>query len=372
MSDKSDPFFEFVLTYYKNDPYVMLDRFADELAEVAEQRSIDWYKTRDNISLDSTIIRGNRVFGFEEGDKGRISVTGFHNTQTTQSGNIVNYPVVRFKNFRKQFSEDVYFAGYKALWDEFKKHQEGNSATKSTCDLEGQKRRVAKIEAENKRIRLGQKQAVLKDWEWMRKSMSKRTTPCPYLSTKGLSHIHNKVELYKGNTSKGVVGEFTAVVALDLEHWCFGGLQRLYKNDKVFRTGMNPNSKAWVSHIPEDGDDIYLSEAFAEAALVYDLTDQCSVAAFYADNIPLVAILLRARFPNSKLIFVADNDQYSDPNKGVESCVKAINSIGDNSWLYVPQFEEEEKVKKYKDLTDYALAYGCAAAKAFITQHIAK
>ena len=369
MNKDSDPFFDFVLSYYSNDPYVMLEKFSSDISDIAEQRSINWSKTSANLSLDSKIIRGSRVFGLEASDKGRMSVTGYLNKETTKLGNVVYYPVIRFHNFRKQFGEPLFFPGYSALWKEFKKFQAGKFPEKISFDHEREAIRIAKVEAENKKIELSQKQAIKKDWDWMKRSMFKRVTPCPYLSTKGLTHIHEKIELYQGKTNKGITGEFTAVVALDLENWCFGGLQRLYEEgSKVFRQGMNPNGKAWLSHPPVDGEDIYISEAFADGALAYDLTGTCTAAAFYADNIPIVASMLRQRFPNSKLIFIADNDQYSDPNKGVESCVKAINSIDNkNCKLCIPRFEEEEMSQKLKDLTDYAHAYGKVLTVALIS-----
>ncbi|MBL4262792.1 hypothetical protein [Vibrio fluvialis] len=355
-----DKFFSFVLTYYRNDPYLMLEQFHEEIAKVAQKVSIEWDGTASNVSLDGTKLSGSKVAVIEANDKGRVWVIGLSESKTTSHGNVVKYPLIRFQNFRKHFDAPVFFSGWQELWNRFNEHNQGQTSSRPRLDKEQHKKRVEALGHQAEVLRQAQLQATDKDWRWLQ-MLHRRNTPCPYLTQKGLSDIHKKVELYQGETTKGVCGEFTAVKALDAATGRFTGLQRLYANPnkKIFRSGFNPNGSAWFTQQPVDGEPIGITEAVADSGLGFDLIGGCWAAAFYADNIPIVALALRKQFPNSKLVFVSDNDQYNDPNKGVESCVKAINLIdGKNYELCVPSFEEKERAEYRKDLTDYYLAYG--------------
>lgn len=366
-----DKFYDWVIDKFNNDAYTMMDYFEADIDKAGAERSIDWAKTRDNVSLNGTTVKGKRVYGMCDADKGRVSVTAFGNTESTKHGNVVNYPTLRFNNFRSEFDGPVYFAGYKALWDEFKRHNEGKATNVPKVDAKVREERHRRIIEEERRAAKLEAEAIERDWSWLQK-MARRSEPCPYLTRKGLGDAHTLFELYVGQTSKGMfTGEFTAVRSNDLRNkGAFGGLQRLYPNGKVFRTGLNPQGKAWFSKMPKDGQDIYLTEAVADAGMAAKLSNQCGCAAFYADNIAEVARLLRDMFPRSKIIFIADNDQYGEKNKGVECCVAATNAIKDNFEFIVPVFQSEEKAKKYKDLTDYCKAYGLEAGRQLITNHL--
>ncbi len=353
-SNQKDKFYSFVLTYYRNDALVMMEKFSDEIAKVASQVSIDWTSTYRHVNLDG---KKSKCVGLEKEDNGRIWVIGYLNTEITKYGNVIKYPVIRFQNFRKHFDGAEYFSGMKHLWIEFRRYQDGERARGCSVSKESLLAHRSKLESKRRLDERLVEQAVEKDWAWLLR-LKKRVTPCPYFSSKGLDHIHEKIEMYTGYTTKGVVGQFSAVKAIDIKTGAFAGLQRIYEQQKIFRKGLNPSGTAWFSNEPINGDDIYILEAVADAALVFELSGKCSVAAWYADNISIVAVLLRDRYPMSRLIFIADNDQYSDPNKGVESCVAAINRIEDNYLLIVPQFEAEELMKKMKDLSDFFLSYG--------------
>ena len=76
--------------------------------------------------------------------------------------------------------------------------------------------------------------------------------------------------------------------------------------------------------------------------------------------------MLSKRFPNSTLIFVADNDQYNGANKGVDTCERSIKNIESQTYLIIPEFEKPEQKLRKKDLTDYYGSYGEVKTKALL------
>ena len=73
-SNQKNDFYTFVLTYFRNDPYMMLDRFEADIAKVASEVSIDWYQTKRNVDLDGVRISGKLAKGMTSNDSGRIWV----------------------------------------------------------------------------------------------------------------------------------------------------------------------------------------------------------------------------------------------------------------------------------------------------------
>ena len=199
--------------------------------------------------------------------------------------------------------------------------------------------------------------------------MKKRDHNCPYFNKKGVVNAHQLVDLFFGSTSKGpFLGEFTAILLSDAKNDDFRGIQRIYPetSNKIFRKGLNPSGAIFKVGQFINGKPIYILEAAADTLLSYMLTGHCSVAAMFADNIPLVAAIISKRFPDSPLVFVADNDQYGGANKGVDVCEESLRSTDNDAFLIIPEFEESEKKLFYKDLTDYCAAYGEIKTKALL------
>jgi phage/plasmid primase-like uncharacterized protein len=135
----------------------------------------------------------------------------------------------------------------------------------------------------------------------------------------------------------------------------------LNRGKKIFRKGLDPSGACFAvpSRPPKNEEIIYVVEAPADAAMAYKLTNSYSVAALYADNIPIIVAVLRELCPDSSIILVADNDQYgSAPNKGVGVCETTLRETSGKTFMIVPQFDKEAMKKHYKDLTDYVDAYG--------------
>ena len=376
-SEQPSRFYGYVLTYYRNDPYLMLDKFASLIADVAAEVSIDWYETRSCISLSGELIKDRGVVGIEKADKGRISVVAFENSYTWEDENqeyTIKYPSIRFNNFRKHFPEPVLFDGYKALMDEFDSYRGGArvSRVKSNANRKNEILQAAAKRREDE-ITL-RDEAVGKDFRWL-KMLVKLECPCPYFARKGVGELHKVVDLFTGETTMGnCIGRFTALRLFKLKEWSFNGLQRIYPetNQKTFRRGLNTSEACFPipCRQPINGETIYVNEAPADAGMAFKLTGCYSVAAMYADNIPLIVNVLRSLCPDSEIIIVADNDQYDGGNnKGVEVCELALRETEGATFMIIPQFDESEKVKKYKELTDFSSAYGEDKAKNLLVSY---
>jgi hypothetical protein len=365
-SEHNSRFYGFVMAYYRNDPYLMLDKFASQIADKAKEVSIDWYESRANVTLSGEVIKGRDVAGLEKADNNRISIIGFENTHTwvvDGQSYTIKYPSVRFNNFRKHFPEPVLFDGYKALMDEYDSYRGGSRVSRVKPDNTRRNEYINNAVKRREEERTLKAEAVNKDFRWL-KMMSKLQTPCPYFVKKGVAELFKWVELFTGETTMGrLTGQFTALKLVELAQWKFKGIQRIYPDlgAKTFRKGLDTSGACFPvpCRPPIDGEDIYVMEAPADAGMSYKLTEAYSVAAMYADNIPLIVAVLREMCPDSAIILVADNDQYGDaPNKGVDVCETTLRATPGKAFMIIPQFDEVAKQNKYKDLTDYVAAYG--------------
>ena len=376
-NQQASRFYGFVMTYYRNDPYLMLDKFSSQIADVAAEVSIDWYQTRGAVTLDGTFVKGRAVVGLEKADSGRISVIAFENKHSWTSGNesyTVHFPSIRFKNFRKHYPEPVVFDGYKALKEEFDSYISGTRVSRVKSDSDRQQQYLVAAKKRQQEEEEAKASALAKDEKWI-SQLKRLDSPCDYFSRKGIPDLHQWVTLYAGHTSLGMaVGDFTGLKLCDVDTLKFRGMQRIYPaiNRKLFRRGIDPSGAAFIvpERKPINGEVIYLLEAPADAGMCYKLTGCFSVAAMFADNIQAVALILRRLCPDSPLIFVADNDQYgAGPNKGVEVCELALRNTPGKAHMLIPDFDENGRLQHLKDLTDYTGMYGEEAAKAFLLSY---
>ncbi|PKG68650.1 hypothetical protein [Pseudoalteromonas sp. GutCa3] len=358
------PFYTFILTYYSNNAYVMLDKFRYEISDIANQVSIDWDSSRSNLALDGLLVKGSKVFGLEKADKGRVSIlakeASFDITDENGNSFTIKFPLIRFNNFRKHFSEPLWFNGLDSIKREYQTYKSGNRITRYKPDPNAAKDREAAIkkslEIESELV----KNAIKKDKSWLY-FLKPLKTACPYFYSKGVAEIYLWCDLYYNDTKDD--NYFTALKLVSVKTWEFSGLQRIYpiQNKKLFRKGLNPSFSAFFvpSRLPIDGEDIYVLEAPADAGMSFKLTGVLSVAALMADNIANVVLYLRLSFPNSRIILVADNDQYGDSlNKGVDVCENVLRNTEGPMEMIIPSFEDAEKKLEYKDLTDFVKAYG--------------
>ncbi len=88
--------------------------------------------------------------------------------------------------------------------------------------------------------------------------------------------------------------------------------------------------------IGRPADTIYLAEGYSTAATVFEATGAAVAACFSCGNLKAVALALRAKFPELRLVIAADNDAGTPGNPGVRHAFEAAAAAG--ALVAVPDF----------------------------------
>ena len=107
-------------------------------------------------------------------------------------------------------------------------------------------------------------------------------------------------------------------------------------------------------------DQLILCEGFTTGASIFEATGISTLACFDAGNLPTVAELIRARYPDFKLIIAADDDWKKTPNVGQLKAKEAASKVG--GYLAIPQFLKN-RGDKDTDFNDLARLSGANAVR---------
>ena len=109
-------------------------------------------------------------------------------------------------------------------------------------------------------------------------------------------------------------------------------------------------------------DTIIICEGYATGDALFQCLNIPVIVAFTAGNIDPVAKIMRKKYPTSKIIIAADNDQWSNGgNAGVENARKAAGSIG-GAFVVYPEFPADD-LEKRTDWSDVFLTQGMESVK---------
>ena len=109
-----------------------------------------------------------------------------------------------------------------------------------------------------------------------------------------------------------------------------------------------------------DFSEIYIVEGFATGASVWESTGKPVIISFNAGNLKDVGEYIRGKYPKAKIVFAADNDQWtiirgSAYNVGIEKATLAAESI--NASVIFPPFSKDDETKP-TDWNDYFVRHG--------------
>jgi len=123
------------------------------------------------------------------------------------------------------------------------------------------------------------------------------------------------------------------------------GTKRVPKNVKV--SGLFHVLKSFVN-----GQAIGLAESYVVAATCYETIGLPTVTAISSSNLERVAMILRNKYPNSRIIILADNDRHLKQNKGVQTAYTVRDKLGENCTIAIPDFDGFPASDDYSDWND--------------------
>jgi putative DNA primase/helicase len=97
---------------------------------------------------------------------------------------------------------------------------------------------------------------------------------------------------------------------------------------------------------------IYVVEGFATGATVHECTGEAVFVAFNCGNLKAVAVAIRLKYRNIKLVVAGDNDQFTRSNPGRAAAILAARAVG-GSYI-VPDFAGVDLSDKPTDFNDLA------------------
>lgn len=169
------------------------------------------------------------------------------------------------------------------------------------------------------------------------------------------------------------------MVRYDLDPPVLVGKQAIFADGhKKFSSGMEKYGAACrLGDAPTDGDVVIIVEGYATGLSVRMAVEGAYTVfvAFDAGSLLSVAKILRTLYPNSLIVFCADDD-YLTGNKGVEKAAAAANEIGRSSVL-LPVFtaarrqsSSDESLPQLTDFNDLHVAESLDVVRHQILSHI--
>ncbi len=92
---------------------------------------------------------------------------------------------------------------------------------------------------------------------------------------------------------------------------------------------------------------LVICEGYATGATLHESTGHAVAVAFNAGNLKPVAMALRDRYPDFRLIIAADNDRHTSGNPGVTKANEAALAVGGR--VAVPEFDDDEPGTDWND-----------------------
>jgi putative DNA primase/helicase len=116
----------------------------------------------------------------------------------------------------------------------------------------------------------------------------------------------------------------------------------------------------------ENSEQIFICEGYATGATIHECTSTPVVVAFDTSGLKPVAKLLRAKYPDAKIVVCADNDQFHENcvNPGVEKATEAAKEAG----AYVVKPEFKDLSTKPTDFNDLFVLEGIEAVQNALQQ----
>lgn len=106
-------------------------------------------------------------------------------------------------------------------------------------------------------------------------------------------------------------------------------------------------------------DRLFICEGYATGASIHEATGHAVAVAFDSGNLKPVAEALRRKYPETKLIICADNDQWTEGNPGTTKAKEAAEAVG--AAIVCPSFTDVST--KPTDFNDMVRLSGIESVK---------
>lgn len=118
-----------------------------------------------------------------------------------------------------------------------------------------------------------------------------------------------------------------------------------------------------IGKLKNPTDILFVGEGYATVSTAHHATGLAAACAFYSGNLLAVGQTLREKFPDAELIFIADNDQWSDDgiNIGLKKATEAAQAL--NAKVLYPDFSGLDTRDKPTDFNDLARLAGLDEVK---------
>lgn len=148
---------------------------------------------------------------------------------------------------------------------------------------------------------------------------------------------------------------------IDGKLWSY---QWLNPKSKLFAKGARVHDLFHFLKPVVDGEPFGVAESYVTAATCVELIGLPMVCVFSSNYIKSGSLVLRERYPNSKIIFFADNDRHlKDKNIGVLKAQTAREALRENVDIAIPDFGNIQPSKDASDWNDLVRLCGAVEAK---------
>lgn len=113
---------------------------------------------------------------------------------------------------------------------------------------------------------------------------------------------------------------------------------------------------------------IGIAESYVTAATCFELLGIAMVTTFSADNLLLVALALRDKYPDSEIVVFGDNDRHLYENKGKIAADNVKKTLRLNCQVLIPPFDGYPIDKKYSDWNDFVREVGIGKTREIIKE----
>lgn len=209
---------------------------------------------------------------------------------------------------------------------------------------------IAKIKAEEHKQQERIQREATKKANALFESLKKADLSHHYLLEKGITEIPDSIKQIKQEL----------VIPLQNIYGELSSLQFINPDGKK-RFLSKARKKGCFYGIGEiiDGNAIWFCEGVATGLSLHKVLNWPVVVAFDAGNLKSVAIDLRKKYPNSKIIIAADNDCNSEYNTGVKKAKEAANAINNSAMIYPVWIAKNQvEIKQNVDWNDIFQEYG--------------